>query len=366
MTPQNTVNDRPAVADEIDLIELFRALWASKALIVMSAVIVTAVAAAYAFLSPPVYQTTAQILPPTASDLANYNIASQLTGHAIGGTVTNTAIGISALTPEDAYAVFLRYLGSSAVRQRFFDEYYLPAQENKATKDNPQRAWMRLDKELTIKLPSSQNEVQSSIILEGKDPQTIAKWANAYADLASQAASKNLKSKLQAELEIRRRSLNDQIATARQIAQKVRQNQITRLKAALAIAESIGLETIADSAPLIAINTQDPSADSINSGSVLYLRGARALRSELQQLEQRQNEDAYISELPDLLKKQALIGEITLDSALLNTATIDHAAIVPVDPIKPRKALILLLGLVLGGMLGVFIALVRRQFIAAP
>ena len=39
--------------------------------------------------------------------------------------------------------------------------------------------------------------------------------------------------------------------------------------------------------------------------------------------------------------------------------TLDSAAEVPETPIKPKKSLIVALGIVLGGMLGVFIALVR-------
>jgi chain length determinant protein (polysaccharide antigen chain regulator) len=39
--------------------------------------------------------------------------------------------------------------------------------------------------------------------------------------------------------------------------------------------------------------------------------------------------------------------------------TLDSAAEVPETPVKPKKSLIVALGIVLGGMLGAFIALIR-------
>ncbi|MOA51848.1 hypothetical protein D3C78_1750450 [compost metagenome] len=41
--------------------------------------------------------------------------------------------------------------------------------------------------------------------------------------------------------------------------------------------------------------------------------------------------------------------------------TLDSAAEVPETPIKPKKLLIFAIGLILGGMLGIFIALVRSM-----
>jgi len=352
---QNADNHHPS--DEIDLRELVETLWASKILIIVVTLIVTCVATAYAFSSTPIYQTSVHTLPPTASGLASYNVASQLTGAAIRGTVTDSASGIAPLSTQDAYKTFLRHLNSSTIRQSFFDEFYLPAQEKKETEADKQRAWKRLNSELAINLPQKVDEVEANLTLEGKDPKIIAKWANAYVDLATLAAREELLSGLAGEVKIRKLSLEDQITTLRQMAEKARQDRITRLKGALAIAESIDLKTPADGAPLIAINTEGLNTESVGGGSLLYLRGARALRAELQQLQERETDDAYITELPDLLKKQALLNSINLNPDLMSVATIDRAAIAPEDPIKPRKRLIVVLGFILGGILGLFIAL---------
>src|SRR5690606_11182881 len=145
----------------------------------------------------------------------------------------------------------------------------------------------KLNDELTIKLPTKAGEYEARLILEGKDPKAIANWANAYTHLALQAASETLISGLSGEVKIRQLSLDDQISTLQQVAEKIRQDRIIRVTDALAIAESINLESPSDSSPLIAINTQGLNTESVNSGSLLYLRGAQALRSELEQLKKR-------------------------------------------------------------------------------
>lgn len=344
---------------EVDLIDIIHTLWAWKILILAITLAVTCAAAAYAFFSTPIYQTSVYTLPPPEGNLASYNLASQLTGDAIRGTVSETATGIPPITPHAAYKVFLRHLGSATIRQQFFDNYYLPAQEDNASEAGRQRAWRQLDKELDIKLPIRDQD-QASMTLEGTEPKIIAAWADAYVQLAADAAREELLRGLRGEVDIRKRSLEDQIATVRQVAREVRQSHITRLRAALEIAERIGLEKPADGMPLIAINTQELIHESINSGSLPYLRGSKALRSELHLLEKRENDDAYIPELPNLLKKQALLKNIDLNPAQLSVMMIDQAAIIPEEPIKPKRGLIVLLGVAFGFFLGAFIILFRQ------
>lgn len=347
-------------SDEIDLRQLLQTLWASKIQIVLVTLLATLIAITYAFSATPAYQTVARTLPPTAGDLASYNMASQLTGNAIRGAVADLAPGIDALTPAQAYNVFLRYLNSNLIRQDFFEQYYLPAQNDKSTEGDKQRAWKRLDGDLTIVLPRKADEYEASVTFEGYDPGAIAKWANSYVRLAMEAANEDLLSGLAGEVKIRKQSLEEQIATLRNVAETTREDQLIRLKDALNIAESIGLESPTDGGPLIAINTNNRENDQVNSGNLLYLRGSRALQAEILRLEERASNDPYIYELPDLLKKRDLLNTINLDPDLLTVAIIDRAAVIPEEPIKPRKILILFSGTMIGFLFAIFIALLRQ------
>src|SRR5690606_30125346 len=199
----------------------------------------------------------------------------------------------------------------------------------------------------------------ASLTLKGTDPTTLAKWANSYVDLADSAARQELTDTLTDEVKVRKRSLREQVDTLRNVAEKERQNRITRLKEALGIAERIGLDDPADSGiPLILINTQRRS-EGQSADSLIYLRGAKAIRAELEQLNLRTSDDAYIPELSDLLKRMALLKSIDLSPELLSVTTIDRAAIVPEDPVKPRRGLIITLGFVLGLTLAPLFVLAR-------
>ncbi|MDT4871287.1 G-rich domain on putative tyrosine kinase [compost metagenome] len=57
---------------------------------------------------------------------------------------------------------------------------------------------------------------------------------------------------------------------------------------------------------------------------------------------------------------------LNFDVADLKLVSIDQVAVDPLKPIKPKKALILALGVVLGGMLGLFIALLRNMLRRKP
>ncbi|NYT84325.1 LPS O-antigen chain length determinant protein WzzB [Pollutimonas harenae] len=354
MEQQGQHRNATAPSDEIDLRELLCTLWKAKWLIVATTLVVAGAAAAYTFLSPPIYETRLQTLPPTPSGLASYNMANQLSGPAISGVgINGSDNAVAAITPDDAYNTFLRNLNSVTLRQQFFTKIYLPAHPGSDTPASQDRLWKRFNKELNIKLPQQKDDDElMTLALQGEDPATIADWANRYVQAAITISQKELLETLSSAIQLRLQSTQDQIATLRKVAETTRQDSIARLKEALTLAESIGLSTPPDTGNLITSYT----------GATTYLRGSKALRAELKLLEQRQSDDPYIEELPNLLKKQSLLQKIDLAPQHVAVATIDQAATVPQEPIKPRKMLILALGIILGGMLGIFTALIRQMF----
>jgi len=80
----------------------------------------------------------------------------------------------------------------------------------------------------------------------------------------------------------------------------------------------------------------------------------------LTMLKNRVSDDPYIPELSDLLKRQTLLNKIDLSKVRISVARIDRPAIEPEQPIKPRKLLIIALGIIFGGMLGAFIVIIME------
>lgn len=352
---QKQVSPHDSPSDEIDLRDLVLTLWRSRLLIIVTTLVVLFGAAAYAFLSTPVYETQAQTLPPPASGLESYNTAHQMTGPAAEGVAQKTRItdAIPALNPSEAYQLFLRHASSVSLRQEFFQDHYLPYASESPGEAEQAGLWRRFNSDLTITLPRRPEDNNlMRMTLQGEDAQLIAEWLNTYLDMAIARTQAEFAENLSSAVNQRRSSLEQQTATLRAGKHKEREHEIARLEEALALAESIGLE-------------QPPTAGNLitsYSGETTYMRGATALRSELELLRNRKSDDAFIPELPAILKRLELLDNIDLSPTSIQVATVDEPARIPQQPIKPRKALILALGLVLGGMLGIFIALIRQMF----
>ena len=196
--------------------------------------------------------------------------------------------------------------------------------------------------------------------------------------------------------QLRRLELQDQIAALRNTARQLRQDEITRLEEALAIAESLGIEE-PTSLGLLAKERASGgesltvTADLSGNEEPIYLRGTRILSAELRALEKRQSDDHMYPEIRELQEELALLDanrqieilasredysafvekgeEIRAEIAMLegyldqdysdvHLVRIDQKAIPPSRPDKPRKSLIVAAAVVAGGMLGVLIALI--------
>ena len=83
---------------------------------------------------------------------------------------------------------------------------------------------------------------------------------------------------------------------------------------------------------------------------------------EVEILREREGEDLYLTNLAELREEAARLKGIKLDTDRLRLVRLDQPALDSSKPIKPKNALILALGFVLGGMLGVFVALIRIVF----
>lgn len=335
--------------DEIDLFELAGVLWQAKWFIGLITGVVLAAAVAYALLAPATYEAQAKTLPPTASDLAGYNTAYQLLKPAPGTDVRKIGTG-------EVYKVFLRQLQSAALRERFFNELYLPANAEGATETERETQWRRMNEALSIKGPDPKaegNVDEASVTLRGRNAQDVADWTNAVVRMAAAAARQQLLDDLQSTMQLDLTGVETQIDSLRTAAKSKRDYEIARVESALQLARAIGLQEPPARGNLI----------TSYSGPTLYLRGARTLQAELDLLKARTSDDPYIERLPALLEAKNLLARINLDAAeKMSVVTVDQPAIRPWRPVKPKKRLMVALGLVLGLMLGTGAALVRHAW----
>ncbi|MNQ87121.1 chain length determinant protein (polysaccharide antigen chain regulator) [Pseudomonas linyingensis] len=330
--------------NEIDLRELFTGLWTERLLILLVTLLVGAGAAVYAFLSSPVYEAKSSLLPPRQSDIASYNLGRKIAK-------------LPEFKVEDVYGIFIRNLTSEAARRSFFREVYLPSLSEDERQTAQDTLWRLFNEKFSAKAPDVKNRPDFfEVRVEYKDPELAAKWSNIYVERAAELARNDMQQNVLQEIDTRVQEIDGQIEVLRTAALKQREDRVARLKEALVVADEVGMEAPQVTPGRIA---SDGELSSFVDGSLMYMRGAKAIRAELQVLEARQSDDPFISKLRGLQSQLVFLKGIEVKPGNVSVFTLDSAAEVPETPVKPKKVLILTLGIVIGGMLGVFVALVR-------
>lgn len=294
----------------------------------------------YLFKTPS-YKTETQLLPPTPADLMAYNsIVSSINTIGFGTRERNSnKTSLVEISPDSAYQIFIRHLTSYMTRQRFFYEYYLPAQKRE-TNSAEEELWSDLKKELRITIPKQQNEFISTVEITGKDRELISSWANEYINLATKASREQLAQTLIGNIQIQRDLIDQQIEALRITAEDARLKRVQRLEDALQIAKGSGLEEAPQRGNLI----------TSYSGDNLYMRGVKALTSELEITLTRSNNDPYIPGLEGLIMDKNLLSMISINSANIKPVTIDRQAQAPEESADLSWFTLLGLGLA-GGLL---------------
>lgn len=336
----------PQTGDEIDLLELAKSLWAQKLLIILVTLAVAIAAAAYAFLSQPVYQTKSSLLPPRVSDITGYNLGRE-------------EAKLAKFKVADVYSVFLRNLGSETLRRSFFQEVYIPSLTDDDKTAAQDRLWETFSRVLTVKAPEVKIRPEYfEVSVTHENPQLAAEWVNLFVQRAAIHAQADMQRNTLSEIDTRIQSIQRRIDVLRATALKQREDRIARLQEALIVAEAVGKD-----APEVTSGrtSSDGELSAFVDGSLMYMRGANAIRAELEVLQARKSDDPFIAELRGLQSQFEFLKGIDIKPDNVAVFTLDSSAEVPETPIKPKKPLVLALGIVLGGMLGVFIALVRSM-----
>ncbi len=321
----------PAYSDEIDLVELFQGLWQQKLLIIAFTVVATVAAAAFALLSTPEYEAKAGVLPPRLSDIAGYNLGRE------SYNIRRADAEIDRFAVSDIYEVFKTNLLSISLKDSFLRETSSP-------------------KSVVIKVHAPDEKKRPDfyeVVVKYKSPELAAKWANLYVDMAEKKTEQDMQENVLAEIAVSIQVIERQIDALRTTAQKRREDRIIRLRDALMVAETVGLD-----APQV-ITSSDAGLATFIDRKLMYMRGAKAIRAELTVLEKRENDDPFINELRDLEDQRDFLKKIDVNPDNVSVFRLDRRAQVPEIPVKPKKAMILALGIIMGGMLGVFSALVR-------
>ncbi len=331
--------------EEVDIQELFQALWSRKILILVVMLISLLCAAAYAYLSKPEYEARGYVVPPTQNDIANINY---------GRTKDSE---LNPYTVKDVYGFFVGALLAESLRQDFFSNVYLPSLSESERQKPQDVIYGDFSKKLSVSLPGKDLPDRYSVVVQNNNPAEAVEWVKLYISRASELAKQELISNVSREAEVWARNLEQQIKASRENSQKTREDSIVKLREALQVAEAIGIEK----PPVI---TGSPTVEIAGSmdGSHIYMRGTKALKAEIENLESRKSDDPFIASLREMQGKYEFYKGVEIRAADIAVYRMDGAVEQPETPVKPLKSLVMVLGLLFGLIVGAGYVLVSYLF----
>ncbi|KYC25245.1 LPS O-antigen chain length determinant protein WzzB [Pseudomonas sp. ABFPK] len=325
--------------DEVDVLELWHALWSRKLLILSCVILVTAATLVYVWLKTPMYEAKSFILPPTKNDIAQLNYGR------------TEASGLKAFTPKDVYQIYLRSLQSESLRRQFFRAVYLPNLPEVARQGSQDALYDQFGKVLTVGAVAGDSAERFLIRALSDDPKMSVKWVTRFSEMASDLAKKMLVEDADTEVKVLVKNLEQQIRSARDAAHKQREDQIARLEEALKVAKAVNL-----SKPPIIASGMDTEVSGGMQGALTYMRGSQALEAELANLRTRESDDPFVAGLRELQEKLDFYRNLQLNPAVIEVFQQDGAIEVPDTPVRLRKLLIVVGGVFAGLVLGVLLA----------
>ena len=410
-------------SDEIDLAALFRALWKQKLLIVSVTLLVGLLAAAYAFLATPEYQVQSVLRPALIKDLdalnrtGVYELTPSQAMQRVGATLESYESRLEFFRANQGLFESLRR-PSRSLEQTFesFNQQAFKMFQPDPKKTDNLSAYVGIQLtypegvdgvalvnglvEYSLQRERERIAADLAVVIQNRLNQLELQAAAARARY--EATKESRIAKLLEADSLKRAQLQDELKALRQQLKTRRDNRIVQLDEAARIAMALG---IAKPTTPSALGEGDRVAQGsvirteVNSQQIpLYFMGSEALEAErnallqrrsddfteprvaqiakelqllannrqIEVLNKRENQDLFLKDLASWREEAAHLRNLNVDVSTLKLVTVDQLAMQPLKPIKPKKALILALGLVLGGMLGLFVALLRNMLRRKP
>ncbi|MDT3679582.1 MAG: Wzz/FepE/Etk N-terminal domain-containing protein [Burkholderiaceae bacterium] len=333
--------------EELNLVDLFQICIRRRRLImgVIAACLLIGIAAIV--LMTPRYEVEVRIDRPYENEVALLNLGR------------TSATGLRSFSSEQVFGYFTREVLSGHAFERFFRELYLPSLSEEQRQAPEAHLLKAAQKFLAVKPPDERRKGQLplySVTLAADDPDKAVQWMTGFLERAAHDAKQKLIADARAGLEVTMHNAQRDLDELRLTAQRKRLDRAQRLTEALVVANAVGLRD-----PQVTA-VRPPSSDQMSpfmDGSSLYARGAKSLSAELGVLEDRVDDDAFISGLRDTESKLRL-WEAVLQSDVgkFDVYRLDGEIVTPVDPVKPKKGLVLALALTLGAIGGVLLAFI--------
>ncbi|MGV2703333.1 LPS O-antigen chain length determinant protein WzzB [Aeromonas salmonicida] len=341
-TPQIPTQWTHLGADEINLRELLSVLWSRRVLILSITSLFAVAGIIYVLYAPQVWSANAVINTPGTRD-----VQPML-------RVTNRArlLGLTELPDSKAlYEEFVREFNSYENRQEFLrsSDLFKHQVVSNQLDERSQRRWLRDWAKLMFAEPVDKKGEGSEILLTTSADNSIEAllMLEKYINFIIGKQKKRVLSDLLEQQESQLDSLRMRLSMARADADTNLKNEIKSLMLAISVAKAAGVE--------------HPLENYSNNDRFPIALGVKGLEQKLRVLK---GIDLAVYQ-PALVELQTQINrlkEINLAGLSFRPFSYSDAPEEPLNRDKPKRAMIVVLATLLGGMLGVGIVLVRHAF----
>lgn len=415
MNKSSQIPSHPA-SDEIDLFELFIAVWRQKKLVIGCTILSGVLGVGYAYWVPRVYEVSSVLRPAAINELDALNRSE-----------------VYKLPPAEALNKVAAQLDSYDTRLNFFKNNQPLFEAFKRPGQTLEQSFEAFNRDsINLVLPDPKRTDPSTYLsLEMRYPKDVdgvaiingfvayaiaterdqvgadlkvivnnrlnelkgkidAARANYEAEKESQIA------KLLEDDKVKQARLEDELSALRLQMKMQRTGRLQELTEAIAIAKSLGIKqptTPSSMADASRSGSSQVMRTEVNNQQIpLYFLGTDALEAERSALERRTsddftnsrvaniskelqllkvnrevevlknrgNDDVFLQDVEPLRAEQSRLRSLNIDMSKLKLVTVDRRAQEPLGPIKPKKSMIVAISLVAGMLLGVLAALIRH------
>lgn len=336
--------------DEIDLIELFRTLWKQKVKIALVTAITTLAAGVYAFTAEEVWTSKAVFDAPKLEEIGSYYEYTQQ----IRRTLQKPTIGAITLIPDqitnEVFTEFQEQTNSIDLRREFWSQsnYYQNLVKNiKSDKDKEKKLDDLIEKDITVVEVDGQKIKFPSISLSTNTATSAKEQLIQYVDKLNDKVWKSKITELHAVLKEEVAELENEKKLLEFRADTDRKNAIEIIRKAKNVAEKANVKELNFTAMQGNAN--------VNSGDMLFFLGTKALDAQIDNLTNKPiTMPTRYYEVAHMLAELKKLPEFKVD---IKSYRYLQAPSEPLTKDKPKHALILVLGVILGMVFGAIGAL---------
>lgn len=306
--------------DELDLMDVIAQLWKGKVIIIAAVVVFVLLGLSYALLAKEKWTSEAIVTQPSAGQVANYNAALNV---------------MYSQYPQDK-------LGIADLQQQLFARFY-------ASMNAQVNALQNLEEPLDLKV--------AEVVKGQKEPLSVtftaqtAKEAQAqvthYIKLTNDDVVKDYGEDIKRNLAVKERELTDNLASQELVFESKKQQRIDVLKQALKIAQASNI-----------VESNLTQAEFL-SDDTLYMLGSRALGAMIA------NESTKPLSFDDLYygtqRALSAIQNLKIQVDNLQSFRYIMQPDLPIRRESPKRALVIILSALLGGLVGAGAVLGRNM-----